>query len=190
MSDTPNFVLWVDLETDGLGPDPKILELGAILTDKTPAFTEIDRLSIVCRFDLHPAGVDPDSWPVINPIAYEMHRANGLWAECAASTVTERDAAETTCGWLDGHGVPQDEIPLGGSGIDHFDALVLGSRMPTLRKRFTYAGLDIGSPRRFVEIGKGFWPINQEDKPHRALADIEMHLAEARYFMQTVTPAP
>lgn len=189
MTDQAGLVAWVDLETDAIEPEPQILEIGVILTDHTPALNEIDRINIVCHYDLHPPHVDPTAWPQIKPVVYDMHTGNGLWDDCAASTVVEAAAEEQLLVWLDMHGATSTHIPFGGSGVGHYDSRVLQSRMPALRARFTYWTYDIGCVRRFVALGDTTdeWPVHEDDKPHRAMGDIELHVTEARYFLAGLT---
>jgi oligoribonuclease (3'-5' exoribonuclease) len=184
-----NLVLWLDLETDGT-PEQSIIEVGLVLTDQTPEFNEIARMSLV----LSPPWstiIDPRAGTCgligMQEVVREMHLASGLWDQVMQSHISRFSAEARIVAWLDEHGATSEPIPAAGSGVAHFDFRRLEDQMPDLRTRLTYYALDIGAVRRFVHEVKGLpWYDDGTAKPHRALPDAELHLNEARWFMRNL----
>lgn len=122
------------------------------------------------------------------PEALAMHRENGLYDLLADRTVragmpSVADAEDKLLVLLDGV-VPEGQpVTLAGSGVGHFDLQLIRAHMPRLASRLTYFTNDVGVMRRnFVRVnGRMLTEVNNS-KPHRAMADIELHLEEARAF--------
>lgn len=171
-------ILWIDLETTGNEPNyDSIIEIGALLTDSSPALKELSYISIPVR---PTNNVDPEHW---DPIVREMHTANGLIDSLPyASPLGE--AEEILYSWLlvnAGHS--KDHIPLAGSGVGHFDRPFIKHELPKINRRLTYWVYDVGVMRRMlrlagIEIAAG----DQSTKSHRALDDIRQHAQEARDY--------
>jgi oligoribonuclease (3'-5' exoribonuclease) len=80
------------------------------------------------------------------------------------------------------------KITLAGSGVGCFDMQVIRAQMPELAQRLNYYVIDVGVVRRWLrdvcqvpvsDLG----PVN-----HRALDDVQHHLAEARLYKNGAAP--
>lgn len=194
----------IDLETtntDPYAPYAAVLEIGAIITRSTPDLPEVARASLIVR----PPGGPTDHaamWASMVPIVQQMHHESGLWREATigdgAWGLTQADNAFTD--WLttqveaDGGVLP---VPLAGAGIGQLDLPYVKSHLPRLASVITYWPLDISPTRRMLQIaGRDDYVdlVGDVDaKPHRALGDIELHVAEARRYLaalQSLPPAP
>lgn len=123
------------------------------------------------------------------PEALAMHQSNGLYQiltdrQIRAALPSVADAEDQLLQLLNRAGVPaKEKVTLAGSGVGHFDLHLIRHRMPRLAARLTYYTNDVGVLRRnFVRVnGHPLTDVN-DSKPHRAMADVELHLAESRTF--------
>ncbi len=194
---TPTHLLWLDLETttnDPADPVAAILEVGAIITTWEPALPELARASMVIR----PPGLSGDhdrTWAQMLPVVRDMHEASGLWLEAttgeAAWNLADADAAisvwvQSKCG--------DRPVALAGSGVGHLDLPFIKAFLPKLALRLTYWPLDIGGIRRSLELAGRSDLVNLqrdvEAKLHRGLSDCELHVAEARRYLQLLAAVP
>lgn len=180
-------LLWCDLETTGTNEEvDEIIEIGAVVTD----------------FELRQIG---DSFTkVIQPtpaalgrLMYEdavreMHLANGLLHDIVDQKGTALwKAEEAMIKWLQGvvnrgrtrGPVNKFRFMLAGSGVGHFDKRFIKEWMPQVDQLLTFPLLDVGMVRRFLRVA-GVEPSHQpnDSKDHRALADVRLHLEEARMY--------
>lgn len=193
----PNFVAWADLEStdnDPTAPHAAILEAAVVITDWTPELNVIASASMLIR----PAGLQSDHdmmWNRMPPVVREMHTANGLWREATTSddawSMHEADAA--IAAWV----VEQtggDPLPLAGSGVGHLDLPFVKAFMPKLATRLTYWPLDIGNVRRMLDLAGRADLVDLvtdvDAKPHRALGDVNLHIAEARRYLGLLAAIP
>lgn len=192
----PTRVLWLDLESTGSDPygGDVPLELGAIVTDWTPELNVIARASMVIR----PPGSPHDHallWArMVEPVK-AMHTSSGLWTEATAGEdAWQLDDADTAVAqWLAGH-TDDGLVPVAGSGVGHLDLPFIKVWFPRLAQRITYWPLDIGNVRRLLELAGRpdlvDMPGDVDAKPHRALGDVELHVAEARRYLQLLRRIP
>lgn len=178
-------IAWIDLETTGTDEyDDPILEVGLIITTDRN-LTEITRRS----------------WTVIPrsperalermnavPAVLAMHMANGLHDEVTRGVGTlHATVVEEVVATIGQHHTGRGRVPLGGSGVSHFDHRFLAAQMPQVSEMLTYWAYDIGAARRFGKLCGIEAPAEASDasqKTHRALDDIEMHVNEARWWMR------
>lgn len=194
---TPQHLLWVDLETSGNDPSDAlaaILEVGAIVTSWEPELPELARASMILR----PPGslADHDRlWAGMPDVVREMHTRNGLWEASTtdpdAWSLTDADTAIS--GWVRTH-AGEGLVALAGSGVGHLDMPFIKAYLPRLAGRLTYWPLDIGGTRRMLDLaGRSDLVDLAGDvhaKPHRALADAELHVAEARRYLRLLAQIP
>jgi oligoribonuclease len=109
-----------------------------------------------------------------------MHQENGLVDACAVTphTLVQVDAelARHLAHWGKEH-----EYMLAGSGVGHFDRRFIRQQLPAVDAFLQYPAIDVGVIRRAMRMWAGDaldFKMN-EGKEHRAMADIEQHLAEA-----------
>lgn len=178
-------ILWLDLETTGTDElsDP-IIEVGAVLTDNSPEFREISYFEAVVKV------ADPyEALRRMQPEVVQMHVRNGLVEALLLRDGYGSLAAveENLLIWL-GNELQQTgpRVPLGGSGVSHFDRRFIKAQMPALDRALTYWAYDIGAVRRFLRL---YGVVHSDEttarsavKDHRALADTREHIAEARFY--------
>ena len=188
MTDLKN-IAWIDLETTSADEhDGSILEVGIIITD--PHLRELDRAEwLVEPLDIAHIADMPD-------VVRRMHTESGLLDRLdearadeasgrrrfAIYIVDEVDALLREL--LDTHTV-RGQIILAGSGVGHFDSRWIRRHLPRSAQRLTYWALDVGVVRRFLATIDPDLVLEQYPdggKPHRALADAELHLAEWRAY--------
>ena len=185
----PPKLVWIDLETTGSDErqDP-IIEFAMVVTEGFAPFVELARYSRVVA----PEG---DGWSHrFSPKVLEMHVTNGLLGEIfgefeGASPIAyvEEAAVEIVSKYGDRH-----DFVLAGSGVAHFDRRFIAAQMPKLDKWLRYYTIDVGVFRRtLVAMGHGFLVDEIRELPdfaladaktHRAMDDIEGHLAELRHY--------
>lgn len=172
-----DLLLWCDLETAGLDESTdSILEVAVVVT--RPDLTELES---------YESAIWPGHWgsmtaelPFIEPEVVRMHTDSGLLDACALSGVPLHEAEGRICSILGDLGVPP-EFVLAGSGVSHFDRRFINRQMPGLASWLRYYPIDVGVLRRTLELfGHGDLIGSAPLKPHRAMADIRLHIEEFR----------
>lgn len=188
----PKYLLWLDLETTGSDPEVDcIIEVGCTLTFNDLADvhgsegTPWEFTSLVAPT---PRGI---ASMFENPVVWNMHTKNGLIDELHAGVDNlprPEDVADQLKKQLFELCGARHNIALAGSGVAHFDIKFLRKYMPDLVRFLAYPIIDIGVIRRTfwmwapnVDTSFESW-FNPNDKLHRGLADIKLHLEEARYY--------
>ena len=183
----------LDLETSGIEPEGgQILEVAIQTVDS--------RLEPIDQFSTH-------IWPTfenvsltnseyvveyfkgLGEVVKDMHTENGLFSDILDTIMVLRgfytvDAVEKTIlSWLDDNGLESNVYPLMGSSV-HFDRAWMKKFMPSLEAWFTYRNIDISSIKELLR-GLGFERYRPNGAvAHRALADTDATLAEARYYLE------
>lgn len=177
------FIFWVDLECTGSGDDEDILEIGTVITDRE--LNELDARQIVLP-------VDEEKFNNMSDVVVKMHTDNGLLDDVLQRgfypSPMHRDLElaqidEELARWVRSF-AGGDHMPIGGSGVSHYDRKYIRRDLPLLDKRITYKHLDIGVARGFAERAGLEWPNFHLSKSHRALDDIRQHVEEARAFLR------
>lgn len=176
-----DFILFCDLETMGNQPTSDILEVGLVLTDRN--------LDVIASSNWL---ITPGYWrhmlKDIDPVVVKMHALSGLWDDLRrhphnSYLSVEQDILD----WLDASTDHETQhIPFAGSGVSHFDRQYVKNRFPKLDKRLTYWSLDVGVFRRCLQlfgVNEDFLKMYVEQKPHRALHDTMLAVAEMRSYM-------
>ena len=171
--ETPEYALWFDLESTGLGEEDLILEVAAVLTRVTPGFEELG------SFETPVASPGLSRSFELSAFARDAHTRNGLLAEIAAGRgMALGDAEKAVLAMVDGW--TKDRVVMAGSGVGHFDHPFIATRMPELHRRLVYFDLDVGPVRRFARIAG--MEIAEEDHPHRAMGCLREALDQGRTF--------
>lgn len=181
MPDKYDFIAWIDLEcadTDEyVNP---ILEVGLVVTDK--ALNEFEREYWI----INPVDDFPGWQDRMSDFVRQMHTDNGLLVDVEAHGVELAEADMEISQLLDNY-TTEGRMPIGGSGVGHFDMRFIREQLPQTMKRLKYWPMDIGVVRRFLrdivefDIGKP-----SEKKTHRALDDILLHIGEARKYRDSI----
>lgn len=186
-------LLWVDVETNGLQNKHRLLEIACILTDlnmehrygvfQTTCMPYDPQLNVSQEQIVNKLFADADD------VVKEMHTANGLWLSLRKTGVLYTHAAEELLvEWIkdlsDAHGL--EKPILAGSSV-HFDRKILDREMPTLMTKVNYRNMDVSSIRRALEWWTGVEVVSEnQNKAHRAAADIEYSLEEAKRIQETL----
>lgn len=171
--------LWLDLETTGLDPDnDRVLECAALVTggELEPIGDTIDAV-LRC-----PASAVAEADPVVR----EMHTANGLWQECAASMVSP-EQLDSMLVALIGSMKWADKPVLAGATV-HFDRGFLRRWCPRTHALLGHRHLDVSSLKMaVVDVTGGAFA---KARAHRAMADVQESLEQARdVYALLATPA-
>lgn len=173
-----DIILWLDLETTGSGDDALVLEVGMALTGPGPKFETLDTFMEVLR---HP------ELPTMVPVVQKMHEDNGLLRDIEVVGKTPDDAAKRMAQYIgDWFGISPQHVVLAGSGVGHFDRKFIRRDWPWLDKRLAYYTYDVGVLRRFCRMVGIEAGIDQSLTPHRALADVDQHIREARRLLEMI----
>lgn len=175
--------LWLDLETTGTDPAlDAIIEVAAVLTD-----ADLNELSTF-RALVRPTR---SAWDRLhgNEVVRTMHTTSGLIADLGADAPsnaelpTASSVESAMLEWLDSAGVGTGRLELAGSGTGHLDRPFLDEVMPRVAAKLVFWSFDVGSLRRSHLRWAGR-PLTHafNRRAHRAVADINAHLAEARAF--------
>lgn len=182
-------ILWVDIETTGTDVNSELLvQIGAVVTDDTPELHEQGAFQVTFA-------TEPHDWLDVDPYVIDMHTRNGLMADSLADGLDYFEAFDLFLDFIERHFNINRQIPLGGSGVGHFDRtwLVhhmsdkLGDLLHRVMPKFRYWSYDVGCARRFAKIAGldleayGYDGANAgANKAHTGLADIRDHVSEAR----------
>lgn len=189
------YLLVTDVEDTGGDPADllsSLLEVGLILVDtSTLDLVEVGRGSSIVRPPGDRAQLDR-MWAEMIPVVRDMHTTNGLWYEAttgpADMTPHAWELDEQLVAWLNGLVGPGAKVTLAGSGVGHHDHRWLHVHLPKLTARLHYSNIDASSFRRMLMLAGRADLVRQEKdvdaKPHRALADAELHAEELRYYLQ------
>lgn len=169
-------LIWIDLEMTGLDPDVnRIIEIATIVTDK-----ELSLLAEGPVFAIHQSDdvlASMDEWNT------RQHATSGLTDRVRASTVTEREAEQSTLDFLRQY-VDLGASPICGNSICQ-DRRFLIRHMPDLAAFFHYRNLDVSTLKILArlwmpEVGSRF----EKKSVHLALADIHDSIRELRFYRE------
>ncbi len=194
MSPREDIILFLDLETTGTDvPNDNIIEIGLSLisTDVESGYPEIGSFSEV---------ILPSDTAFVRmmdkKVVREMHQTNGLLDEIISLREergsdyynhTPTNVENGVLAWLNKFtGADTTHIPLGGSGVTHFDRRFIKAFMPRLDARLTHWAYDMGVFRRMF-LKAGVAPYSQDGKTHRALDDARVHADEFRHYQKFIT---
>lgn len=178
--------MWADVETNGVLKENRMIEIALILTD-TSLTREFARFSSVCI--PHDFGSSPSRVKIVqklyddaDPFVKDMHTKNGLWD--ALKNVTAPYTKNLALApWLK-EILEENNLsrPLLAGSTVHFDLGVIQRELPDLAALLHYRIFDVSSLKRAFE----WWtdgtalPRPDGDAAHRAMADIEHSIREAR----------
>lgn len=192
-SDVTPEMVWVDLETCGLRPEDRILELGLKVTnrhgDEAAVFS-----SVIGYSDAMVSG----EWlsdKALGPTVHKMHTDNGLIDEVLAFSAMV--ASNPRCGrsrtdvesvaldflWDVFGNYPEPPLPMAGASVQ-FDRAALRKQMPRLHNWFHYRQYDVSTVLALAKMS-GHQPDETVVKRgvHRALPDIEDEITVHKWAM-------
>ena len=174
---------WVDLETTGFTElntrriyQHKVLEIAVLITDSS--LKHIDELNLVLGHNKDEAQYWADDY------VKEMHTKNGLWDECASSSMTYEEAEDAILAFLGKHDIKMKETALWGSSI-YLDRAFIETKMPRLSDHLHYQNSDISAVKNFFKlVSSEFEPVKA--KTHRAMDDIKESVGEAQVYLDLI----
>lgn len=169
MSEQP-LLLWLDLETTGLGDDCHVLEV----------FAEVTDWDLTPQWSTH--GISHVLWPMGEDVL-AMHRASGLISDIAGAATRK---AQSVAGAMDdvhsALALATGPMALAGSGVV-FDQRIIARQWPDIAKWLTYWTIDLSPIRRLARgMGFGHLCLHEQPIPHRAEADVRRAQAEYRHW--------
>lgn len=173
--------IWADIETTGLDvATTAVLEVAAIVLDEN-----LDEVGNRFHAVIHS---DPEWWDDVDDYVDDMHTKNGLKAASLNSVLPEMPAAKALDEWVKYQA--DGDTALCGSGVVHFDRRLMQERAWEVESRFTYWVIDVGILRRGLQYLGVETPYVEESfgdgKAHRAMQDVEAHIAEYRAIGQAL----
>ena len=173
---SPQNLIWIDLEMTGLEPEHDvIIEMATIVTDSDLNILATGPVIAVHQSDALLAGMD--EWNT------RTHGESGLTQRVRDSQISTAEAEAQTIAFLE-QWVPKGKSPICGNSIGQ-DRRFLCRYMPTLEAFFHYRNLDVSTltilaARWAPQIKEGF----QKKGTHQALDDIRESIAELQYYRE------
>lgn len=176
MSQSPDNLIWIDLEMTGLEPlEDRVIEIATIVTDANLNILDEGPLFAIHQSDEVLAQMD--EWNTSH------HGASGLIDRVKASQVDEKVAAQKTIEFLSDY-VLSSTSPMCGNSICQ-DRRFLAQHMPELEAYFHYRNLDVSTLK---ELGKRWRPDMMENfskkGAHLAMDDIRESIEELRFYRE------
>ena len=166
---------WLDIEGVGLASPSldHVLEMAMVLTGPDLEPLHGASLSLIIRPRVK-------GWQdQMSEVVRKMHTQNRLLNEIPTGMSVE-DADVAFDGLIRQHTERREKVTPAGSGIDFYDLPRLRAKMPRLCRRFHSRTIDISHTRRFLRDIAGTTTAVEGRGKHRAMADVEDILAEAR----------
>lgn len=173
MTQSPDNLIWIDLEMTGLDPDEDcIIEIATAITDK-----ELNVLAEGPVVAIHQEESILDGMDEWNTT---QHAKSGLLERVRESTCTVADAERITIEFLQGY-VPANTSPMCGNSICQ-DRRFMFRWMPELEKYFLYRNLDVSTVKELVKrwtTGKDQFVKNSS---HLAMDDVHDSIEELQHY--------
>ena len=173
MNQSPDNLIWIDLEMTGLNPDTDyIIEIATVITD---ASLEIIAEGPVVAIQTENAALlAMDEWNT------NQHNKSGLVARIKNSQFTCQDAESKILAFLRQY-VPENISPMCGNSICQ-DRRFMHRLMPELENYFHYRNLDVSSLKELVQRWAPEKKHFFKNSSHLALNDIKDSIEELRFY--------
>ena len=173
MNQSPDNLIWIDLEMTGLNPDTDyIIEIATVITD---ASLEIIAEGPVVAIQTENAALlAMDEWNT------SQHNKSGLVTRIKNSQFTCQDAESKTLTFLRQY-VPENTSPMCGNSICQ-DRRFMHRLMPELENYFHYRNLDVSSLKELVQRWAPEKKHFSKNSSHLALNDIKDSIEELRFY--------
>ena len=172
---SPDHLIWVDMEMTGLSPEAdKVIEIAVIVTD-----LDLKILAEGPVVTIH----QPDSvLDAMDEWNTRHHTASGLVDRVRASQIGEGEASSILLEFLE-QWVPAGKSPMCGNSICQ-DRRFMARHLPALEAYFHYRNLDVTT----LKLLAGYWrpelPPQKKQNAHTALADIRESIEELVYYRE------
>lgn len=176
MAQSPDNLIWIDLEMTGLDTDnDRIIEIATVITD-----SQLNILAEGPVLAIH----QPDS--ILNAMDNwntTQHGGSGLLDRVRRSTIDEAEAERQTLEFLQ-QWVPPQMSPMCGNSICQ-DRRFLHRSMPTLERYFHYRHIDVSTLKELAKRwAPEILPSFSKQSTHLALDDIKESIAELRFYRE------
>ena len=179
-------LLFADLESDGLGPGARLLEIGLRVTDSDLA-TIAEESWILPYRPVDMARIRDDAIPLVR----DMHDASGLWTECAdawgrvdwqeARGDCHRQVRDDVHAWVEGHA---RSLPIAGSSC-RVDRDWLTGWIPELDGLLHYRMGDVSALKVLLTPWIPADRLASKPVPakrHRVMPDLDDTIEEALWY--------
>ena len=177
MAQSPDNLIWIDLEMTGLDSDSDyIIEIATIITD-----SQLNTLAEGPVIAIHQDEAilsKMDEWNT------RQHTKSGLVERVRKSRYTAADAESMTLEFLKKF-VPANTSPMCGNSICQ-DRRFLHRLMPELEKYFHYRHVDVSTVKELVKRWTDGRDMFSKDSNHLALDDIKDSIEELRHYRKKV----
>lgn len=173
MAQSPNNLIWIDLEMTGLNTDSDhIIEIATVITDEQLNIIEDGPELAIHVDDAVLNGMD--EWNTTH------HTSSGLLGRVRASSCTTAEAERLTLEFVRGY-VPAGASPMCGSSICQ-DRRFMARLMPELEAYFHYRNLDVTTVKILASRWAPAQPPFEKESRHLALSDIKDSIEELKYY--------
>ncbi len=182
MPQSPNNLVWLDLEMTGLLPEQDcIIEIATIVTDSELNVLEEGPIFAIHQSDETLNGMD--EWNT------RQHGRSGLVDRVRESRITTLEAARETLDFIQRH-VPAGKSPMCGNSICQ-DRRFMYRLMPELEAYFHYRNLDVSTLKELArrwspEVYKGY----RKESSHLAMDDIRDSINELKHYREHFIQLP
>ena len=175
MTQSPDNLIWIDLEMTGLNPETDyIIEIATVITDP--------QLNILAEGPVMAIHVDDSILQGMDEWNTRQHSKSGLIDRVRKSQYSCRKAEQETLDFLRRH-VPGNTSPMCGNSICQ-DRRFLFRLMPELEQYFHYRNLDVSSIKELVKRWAPDKPQFTKESSHLALSDIKDSIEELRFYRE------
>ncbi len=175
MTQSPDNLIWIDLEMTGLDTDNDyIIEIATIVTDS--------QLSILEEGPVIAIHQQPEIMQSMDDWNTKQHSKSGLTERVLNSHYTTRDAEELTLAFLEKY-LPPKASPMCGNSICQ-DRRFMHRLMPRLEQYFHYRNLDVSTIKELAKRWYPDEPLFVKEPSHLALADIRDSIDELRFYRE------
>jgi oligoribonuclease len=173
MNQSPDNLIWIDLEMTGLNPDTDyIIEIATVITDS--------KLNILAEGPV--IAIQTDNAVLIGMDEWntKQHAKSGLVQRIKKSQHSCTQAESMTLDFLRDY-VPEKTSPMCGNSICQ-DRRFMYRLMPELEQYFHYRSIDVSSLKELVTRWAPEKPKFSKNSTHMALNDIKDSIEELRFY--------
>jgi oligoribonuclease len=173
MTQSPDNLIWIDLEMTGLDSDTdNIIEIATAITDK--------ELNVLAEGPVVAIHAEESKLEAMDEWNTKQHGKSGLIERVRDSTYTVADAERMTIEFLQEY-VPANTSPMCGNSICQ-DRRFMYRWMPELENYFLYRNLDVSTVKELVKrwtTGKDQFVKNSS---HLAMDDVHDSIEELQHY--------
>jgi oligoribonuclease len=182
VTQSPQNLIWIDLEMTGLIPDQhRIIEIATVVTDV--------HLNILAEGPVLALRRAPEELAVMDDWNVNQHGHSGLIKRVRESEIDDAEAERQTIEFLE-KWVPAGKSPMCGNSICQ-DRRFLARWMPALERFFHYRNLDVSTLKELCtrwtpEIARAY----SKQSKHLALDDIKQSIEELHFYRNHFLRSP